>query len=431
MVPCLRHKTCLSYPPHQSQLLLIFAALPLALLAFWHCTRFFIPHLQGWGEYLWEVNYSHGFVKRGLLGHFLGIAGGDLQPQMRAGAAVLLYRVTFTCFFSAIVCWSLREILRGTADGAIPVVPTGLFLSLLFTPLWPTLAWLVGYPDLFLMCAVLLGFLAWQSNRLALLASIVVAGPAMHEGFVFLWSTVCLLAFATTLHSHSRLAMKTLCVTSVLPAISFVVVRFLHDNDALTAALNAAHFSDRSMVKPLYDGQFNQQPWQMLEIMMGKFALHSDTVLLVGIYSCLIPLLIISLIAIAGRRAACEQLTLHGFLSLALAVAAAVAPVSVLLFAWDLSRLLNYFSFSTMLVLLYAIRAGWLQGLENIYWRCTAATVLAISILFYVGTPLPYAYFEHTYLVGPQGVTGIAGRIAIALADAVNASPVVAPGNAR
>jgi hypothetical protein len=150
------------------------------------------PVLDANAEFYWRFSYAHGFIKRGLLGTLFQpllwlFSFDQLKPAIVAAHVTVCLGIIV--LFQRLFASTIRREPRTDSRGVLVLA----FLCLMSTELLPVLAHDTGNADAWLIGLTLAGFWLVLDARYRTAAFIAIAGPLVHEGFVFLWSPVAIL----------------------------------------------------------------------------------------------------------------------------------------------------------------------------------------------------------------------------------------------
>jgi hypothetical protein len=342
--------------------------------------RGFITVVQGWGEPYYFINYSGGFIKRGLIGEiyswFFGEQGYDPQK------IVLIYHFVSIVFFASIPCF-LYHIVKLPCRVLIP--PFMIFLASQFTP---TLAYIVGYLDLFVFCVLLLCLSLFIKRQTILFCFASTIGILIHELFLFLWIPFLLIFLEDSIRRSGsvKVALSSLqFASSLFPVALVIVVGLMHNKTAVHELLFSAPL-DRGLVKTMAENQFGLGPLKALSVMYDIWKDHWFYVFkTVWIFAT--PTLV--LVLFFWRQSG------GNYSSLLWLLAAAFSPLSVLLIAWDYSRFFCYTSFSALMgsALFLHLRVAGSQEIK-LFFKLDFVNILVVTtFVFFLAFPFFYLYF--------------------------------------
>jgi hypothetical protein len=397
--PSASESTALRVPPLTSDArrvrLLATWLLRLSFVGFaFNVVKGFPTRLQGLMWPNWEFTYRHGPVRRGLGGTLFQAFASGLDRGTQQNVVLVLHAFACATFFCCLSLWIIRSAKRHSPRTRL-LATTGLAMVLL-APFTSTTVLLACYFDIYILLFALGG--AYLGSRGKYLASgmITIPAPLIHDGFVFLWLPVMLLVAKSVWRAPLRQRLSALSAMG-LPLVAFVMIMSLHTDERAFRVIDelppdlwyskGAFFSSREAVRRMLDN-FRQAPAQ-LPLAFPVFVLPS---LLVGACGY----------AIGFRR---------GWRNAFVCVAVTLAPCSVLLVAWDLSRFLVWSTLGGFLVLAWSLSiTPRLAGLEapsvpSRSTRVLCALVVSLGAVLSIGGPSLYAYFHVAfadYSIGPQ-----------------------------
>lgn len=334
-------------------------------LAFYRGARF---DLYGNTLVYYVVTYGDGLMRRGLIGQ---LVSPFVDPNDTAGARAVvtaLYLALQAVLYVGLFAW-VWILERGRRD----YLMLALFAVFLTAQFVPTLAHDVGFLDIYDCLLLLLAAIALARGRLSVVAAVGLVGPFIHESFIVLWSTIAIMALWERV-SVSRIAV--LCA----PVVSGVILSLAASNTAAASQLAASAIRPDDISEALL-WHFGQTAFANLETMIWKIRYNTVNVLLASLL-CLPPALAILAVYGWARRSWRDV----GFIA-----AATVAPLCILLVAWDLTRFLAWANFSVLLAILYceAVRpAGPVQA--------RAPLACAASAAIFIQVPFVYGYLEQS-----------------------------------
>ncbi len=285
-----------------------------------------------WGRPFWEVTYSNGFIRRGLVGTiFQGLFGGlsfgtqtDLviEITMIVALALLLGLATWLGLLVAHAP-NRANALRLTLI-SLPIVASALFSMLVFT---------TGYLDGILLlfaaaCAVLFarGHL-WPAVVLGCIA------PVIHELFIYMWVPIAVFGYAVLVHHNPERSLRVLIPALCAPVLATLAVVTL-PSKTTTAHELATHVTGSAQYKAtLLHWEFGQTftaALHRMDILQSRFWWPTEPAAF--LYFCWPAILAVALY-MTWRWQLLDRV------AKAALVLAIVSPWAALILAWDLSRL--------------------------------------------------------------------------------------------
>jgi hypothetical protein len=285
-------------------------------------------------EFYWRFSYEHGFIKRGLLGtlvHPLLTMFGFEQLKPAIVAAHLTACAVIIVAFERLFASAIRREPRADSRAVLVLA----FLCLMSTELLPVLAHDTGGADPWLIVLTLAGFWLVLKARHAAAAMVTIAGPLVHEGFVFLWAPVAILLIGSVISSPTRRALGWKLALASLPVVSALAVTRVHSAPALAQLMDAWPVSDavKSGQQFYTFGQTLQSSFAHMR--QSEFPGRWDNFATTSAFFLIPNLLLIWAAAYCFWRRWSAPLT-----TLLVATMATVAPLAAVLVAWDLSRFL-------------------------------------------------------------------------------------------
>jgi hypothetical protein len=379
-------------------------------ICFEQISRFALDTCQRWGIYLWEVSYEYGFIKRGLI----GAINNFLQPdQDLASLNNTVAHLNLGCLYAlcAGLIFTCRRIF---SKNSISLRVTYLFLAsaLFLSPAWSNLAWIAGYPDLFIIILSFLGLFALTKKRPSWhLAWIIAAiGPLVHEMFLFLWPSVIILKYLHIQCKPERDAPLKLFLLFLIPIASYLFLSIAHSSEAVFQSLDNSILIPKDTLDGLKRYQFGQTLSSSIGVMLRLWRNYLGNAIAAIIFFCGAPLLVIVIISKIVGLAAPARLESTKLPSdcpkeisekVLLGIAAAF-PLLILLFAWDLSRLLCLTTFSTFMCVLYmANRTIGVSASFNSAKPLLASALLLTLVSFnlYFGPAMLDVYFDKANVI--------------------------------
>jgi hypothetical protein len=289
-------------------------------------------------EFYWLFSYRYGFIKRGLLGTlFQPLLSLFSFEQLRPAivAAHLIVCVAIIVLFHQLFASAIRRERR--ADSRAVLILS--FLCLMSTQLLPVVAHDTGSADAWLIVLTLGGFFLSLHARQGAAAVIAAIGPLVHEGFVFLWSPVAILllwsAFSDPSERDRRKSRAWKIVVAVLPVAVALLATGAHNRAALTRLMEGWPVSDaiKSGHQVYTFGQTLQSSFAHMRDL--EFPGHWDN------FATTATFFLVPNIVLIWTAAYCfwPRWT-SPRATLLVAAMAMLAPLTVVVVGWDLSRFL-------------------------------------------------------------------------------------------
>jgi hypothetical protein len=376
-------------------------------------------------DYYWMLNYQHGFVKRALVGTFF-------EPLLtvssfeRLRPVILGIHVT-ACVLIVGMCYALleRAARRQTSVGGAVALRVGL-LCLMCSPLMSSLGFMVGYLDVYFISLALAAWWLALDERYVAAALVAAAGPLIHESFVFLWSSVAVLLVWSCVITKKHVFAKLLA--AALPAASAATAVALHNQTLAEAAIRHFPLAQDVKERAIYQMAFTFRTL-LHHMMRYEYPGRSLNVATSAAY------LLIPAIAILWAAAFVNwhHWAPRPWRTLLAAVAATLAPLTILALGWDLSRFLVWSTLAAGLVLiasgspmLLGRAGGRIVSRRAIHPFVLNGVLVAVSI-FYLLSPAIFAYpseISMFYSRVPRWFARtVPARITLRIFDRYNANP--------
>lgn len=347
------------------------------------------PHVFSY----YVINYQSGLIRRGLVGE----AWSWFLPQgdLNAIRSVLLayYWPLVAVLLLSLVCWVIA-IERRRRDFLF----SALFAVFLTSQFMPTLAYDVGFLDVFVFLLIVAVAAALARRQYVIVAMAGLVGPFVHEAFLFYWLPVV----AVGLWEQRSLRRG---IVLALPLASVVCIYLFASREIAIAQMSASPLPDPDKQEAIAQ-QFGQTLLTNLAMIAIKYRNYPANVIAAFAFFAFPALAIIGLYGMARR-----QVTTTIVL-----VLSAIGPLLILLIAWDLSR---FIVASVFTVLIAALNMETVRPAPPARWQLPAVGALLALVL--VQVPFTYAYFEVAAVtdVGPEvlrnGPVGRLTRGAVAL----------------
>jgi len=200
-----------------------------------------------WGRPFWEVTYSSGFIRRGLVGTiFQGLFGG-LPFATQTDLVIQVTMVVALALLVGLATWLAMLVARAPTRAnalrltliSLPIAGSALFSMLVFT---------TGYLDGILLlfaaaCAVLMarGHL-WPAVALGCIA------PVVHELFIYMWVPLAVFGYSVLARRNPERSLRVLIPALCAPALAALLVVTLPSRSA-TAHELATHVTGSAQYK--------------------------------------------------------------------------------------------------------------------------------------------------------------------------------------
>ena len=357
------------------------------------------------GLHRWLMTYAEGFHRRGLVGTIFQFLVGH---QPREAQIVLASQVsevgTYLWLFGAVGVFVLAAArLRNHALGWAAVA----FAAFAFiNPMWTTRAFDNGYLDWLVGIVVVAALAALAYQRPVLSGALVAAGIAAYWGTIFVWLpvgllTICLLVRDTTARDSGELStvqrILAMCrrrelFSLLLPVVAALLSALLHDNDSAIAELKRIG-GQENIIRETFSDEWGVVARQVRALLQGW-----RTYLALAVVYVFPPALCAGLWAWAMRRSGYSMFH-RAWLDTAVAVLATIAPLSFLLVAFDLSRLMAWAYLAFVVVAVFWLT--WARPTGDFrpapIWLSTVAP-LVLAALFWT-SPTVYAWADMSHLI--------------------------------
>lgn len=384
---------------------LAFGAGTVALLAAMHLASVSSDFRLVAGLHRWLMTYAEGFHRRGMVGTlFQSLVGGEprdaqiaLASQISAAGTFLWLGAAFALIVFAAARIKDRALMGATlAFGALALI----------NPMWTTRAHDNGYLDWLVGLAVAGALAAFVFRRPVLSGVLAAVGILAYWGTIFVWLPLgfliaCLLLRDAPAHGAAGICgldrVRAACrereiFALLLPPATALLTALFHDNDAAVAQLTRIGGQEH-IIEQTFSG------------VGGAMANQVETLLLnwrayLGVAAVYVfpPALCAALWAVALRRLGRVMFQL-AWLDTTAAVLATLAPLSFLLIAFDLSRLMAW-SYSALLV----VAVFWLvlarpapEARRRAVWPWTVTPVVLAG--FFWTAPTIYAWADLSHLI--------------------------------
>jgi hypothetical protein len=300
--------------------------------------------LEPGAEFYWRFTYAHGFIKRGLIGTLvhplIALLSFERSKPVIVGAHVavcLLIIVMLQVLFRTAMTRQSRTDIRLTLILA--------FFCLMCSPLMPVLAHDTGHVDAYLIALAIGGFSLILREKYGAAMLITIVGPLIHEAFIFLWAPVAIMLLWSSVTAKTRRAGKLILV--ILPIVCVAAVTFFHNRDALLLAMDAWPVDDfikSGHLRYTFDATLQSRVEHMR---LYEYQGHGANIAISLLYSLVPSVLLLWTALFSFHRQWNDRWT-----TTVVATIATLAPVSIILVAWDLSRFLSWTVLASAIVLI-------------------------------------------------------------------------------
>lgn len=326
-------------------------------------------YVRRWGEPNIYLNYSHGLVRRGLVGEVIRLLG---LPESKRVFAIV-------CWLAGLATLALLSWLAVRARHLHPAT----VLLLLASQFLPTLAWNTGYLDPVICLLVVLTYLCLARGWTIPAAVAAILAPFVHEQFVFF-----LLPLAAVLVVRLFKREKSLphLITFAAGVLGTLVVMLVASRQAGADLISASPMSDYVKNGMIRD-QLGQTLASSLQYMAGFYATTWRFSAVMMLFMIL-PALVMLVFNFRLLRAAPWLVT------------AVIGPLGLLAVAWDLSRFAVMTVFLTFVMLALADSPMFTSTpppkAEASPMSVAVGSLLALA---YAMFPVIYSYPHYAYTV--------------------------------
>lgn len=358
----------------------VLSFLVLGIIAIFSFVKGFNGAVQDWGQPYWILDYSQGFIKRGLIGQMFGWMAPSTSLAQKWDTVLQVHLVSSGLLVTGLIfwCWQL------SIDRTLGLV-IGLFVSSQFLP---TLAYNTGFLDVYLY-ALLLGSM-FSVARGSLMPAIILGfvGPFIHESYLFPWLTLPLLLVHGTLGPSINKQVKSVLVVAS-PIAASIAVSVLHSPSVARDMIAKLPLPDE-VTSGLMKYQFGQTILSSLSIMAGKMV-SSSWCFLISLIFFGFPTILMIFIFTNSRALTIREKTLIWL--------ASCAPMAIIGMAWDLSRFIVMTNLCALFSILF-VEMAW-RPQRKALSRSMVVFVCGITAV-YLASPFVYTYFEVAYEFRPD-----------------------------
>jgi hypothetical protein len=344
---------------------LVLAAL-IAAIGLLSSLRALSLHVRRWGEPNIYLNYSHGLVRRGLVGEVIRLLG---LPESK-----LVFSVA--CWTAGVLTLLLLAWLAARARHLHPAVT----MLLLASQFLPTLAYNTGYLDPFVTLLVLLTYLCLARGWLIPAAAAAFVAPFVHEQFIFFMLPVATLAVIRLVRRSGFLPH----VVTFGAALVGTLVVLIFDNKQGGAALMQQSPMTEYVIHGMIRDQLGQTLGSSLKYMVGFYA-TTWKYSLVMVTFMIAPALLMLVFSRSLVKAAPWVVT------------GLIGPLGLLAVAWDLSRFSVMAVFGLFVVLAVADSPLFHEPLPAAEVSAASFLVGGLLALGYAMVPFIYSYPQYGY----------------------------------
>ena len=336
-----------------------------------------------WGRPFWEVTYSSGFIRRGLVGTiFQGLFSG-LTFGTQTDLVIEITMVVALTLLVGLATWlallvghapTRANALRLTLI-SLPIVGSALFSMLVFT---------TGYLDGILLlfaaaCAALMarGHL-WPAVVLGCLA------PVVHELFIYMWIPLAVFGYSVLARRHPRRPVRVLIPALCAPVLAALLVVSLPSRTT-TARELATHVTGSAQYKAaLLHWEFGQTfaaALHRMDHLQNRFWWPTEPAAF--LYFCW-PAILAVAVYMTWRWSLLDRV------ARAALILALLSPWTALVLAWDLSRLVLLAN-ALVLIVIYGLETTVVKEPGGELRMVTIGALVGCTVL---AMALPYMFVQ-------------------------------------
>jgi hypothetical protein len=336
-----------------------------------------------WGRPFWEVTYSSGFIRRGLVGTvFQGLFGG-LTFGTQTDLVIEITMVVALALLVGLATWLALLVANAPTRAnalrltliSLPIVGSALFSMLVFT---------TGYLDGILLlfaaaCAVLMarGHL-WPAVVLGCLA------PVVHELFIYMWIPLAVFGYSVLARRNPDRPMRVLIPALCAPVLAALVVVSLPSRTT-TARELATHVTGSAQYKAtLLHWEFGQTfaaALHRMDHLQTRFWWPTEPAAF--LYFCW-PAILAVAVYMTWRWSLLDRV------ARAALVLAVLSPWTALVLAWDLSRLVLLAN-ALVLIVIYGLETTVVEEPGGELRMITIGALVGCTVL---AMALPYMFVQ-------------------------------------
>ena len=362
------------------------------------------------GLHRWLMTYAEGFHRRGLVGTIFQYFVGDwprqeqiaLASQISAGAMYLWLVAGIALFW-----YAARKVGNRGLGNAVLAFAAFAFIN----PMWTTRAHDNGYLDWLAGLCVVVATAAFAFRRPLLSGAVVAVGIVAYWGTVFVWLPlgsliVLLLAYKAFAGGGSRVRLYCVLASGArrealaiwLPVAAAALSALFNDNAAAIAELERIGGQENiiretfSGISPRVADQLNQWVVAWKTYITTAFVFAVPPAICAGLLVCLLR-----------RRGV--HLFGPAYLDVGAAVVATLSPLSFLLVAFDLTRLLGWTYLGFFVVAVFYLTRSKPTEKDAVSRSGALYPYMILPLMlaaFFWTTPTIYGWADMTYLIPCQ-----------------------------
>ena len=363
----------------------------LALLTVYSIARGATNEIEPAGAGYFVVDYSDGFIRRGLVGQIFSLVFLRNQASAAWATAVVIHHLLVMLLGAGLLAWlwSTMWTTRLFTPGRLVAIYC-LFAASEFLP---TLSATAGYLDSYVYLLALVCFVAASSGNIWLASAFGTVGPVIHEMFLFFWlSLMIMLLWKEGLTKFRNPVFLAACV---MPFLSAAAVMYFHSQAAVIAQMAHGPLAPdwaAEMTKWQFGNSLAADLSRMARLYIGHPVRFVLTLVGFGFPTAL-------MLGLAWLGLAWLGLAKFPIWRSVLPIVAACLPLGILVLAWDLSRLTVASEFAAMLCILFMASSSSPNIASPVgLRRCERASTIIVTAVM-LPLPLVYGYFDRTLVV--------------------------------
>lgn len=323
------------------------------ILVAWSYCKANITVSQVWGKFFWLIDYSNGFIKRGLAGtvfHSFGLTLDNFSWIELETFIVAFHGVATVLIVVLLIKIQYDLFLKPSSLIHQPntLLLCSCWLVFACTQFWSTLAYNTGFVDIYLLLAYIYCFYLFDKQSYLPAAIIGSLMMLLHEGFLHLWISI-VAAFTLVPFIRTRHINRRALILSLLPILVLVLTLLFHNQAAATAEINSIpdEVIDQGSKKFLIQYSLGQTLLLSLRTTLVVWHDYIGEAILSLIYYTWPSFLTMVSIPLMLKNIKITSRTIAAVLLVS------SLPLSITLVAVDLSRFLVWFNLTTILFLTY------------------------------------------------------------------------------
>ncbi len=339
------------------------------------------------GEIYYFIDYSNGLIRRGLIGQLFMFVFTRGQATQTLQAALVAHRAVCFALMLGTTIWLWSRMWANTRFGSNRLA--WIYVVFVASQFYPTLAATNTYLDAYVLLLLLGGFAATAANRPLAACACGFLSPFIHDMSVITWVPLVLM-IAWRDGPRALIKPRNLAVGAA-PFIAQMFLSIFETKSALTTQLARAPLP-QTVRDAMATGQLGNSLPADLAHMASLWGSHPLRATLSVLLFSLPTLVMLALARPALDRRALAYLAL-----------AALAPLSILILAYDLSRFVVVTQFTTMMAILFVSSTPRPTGVAPDHPPSPTAQYATGSFAaLLLALPLIYGYFDTTLIISNQ-----------------------------